>query len=154
MKKLTLVLLTLAIVIPVMAEDDLCVSESAPFYDDWIAFGMPDCWCYQYNCKGDFSGTSQGSAFGGWMPVFGNDLSPLLYFYGVKEPPKGPGVGAAGICADFGRDKQGSAFGGWKRVFNSDLTILLANYGLKLPPKTPTISGDCSGSDYNFFLTP
>ena len=49
--------------------------------------------------------------------------------------------------------QEGNAITGIKRVFNFDLTQFLASYGIKEPPKGPGI-GDCTGPDYNFFMTP
>lgn len=132
-----------------------CVSSTAPFYADWVAFGKPACWCYARNCKGDANGKAEGSAFSGYSYVFNADLTVLLSAYGVKEPPKGPGIASIqnGICADFARNAEGSAFSGYSRVFNSDLSVFLANYGIKEAPKGPGI-GDCTGPNYNFFVEP
>ncbi len=132
-----------------------CVSSTAPFYADWVAFGKPACWCYAANCKGDADGKTEGTAFGGYKRVYTKDLAILLAAYNVLEPPKGPGIATIpnGICADFDRKAEGTAFGGYKRVYTKDLAILLANYNILEPPKGPGI-GDCAGPDYNFFVEP
>ena len=132
-----------------------CVKNTASFYADWLAFGSPDCWCYAAQCLGDANGKSEGNAITGIKKVFNLDLTLFLSGYGVKEAPKGPGILSVpnGICADFDHNKEGNAITGIKRVFNLDLTQFLASYGVKEPSKGPGI-GDCSGPDYNFFITP
>ena len=132
-----------------------CVSSTAPFYADWVAFGKPDCWCYEYQCRGDANGTKEGSTFGGYRWVFNADLAMFLAAYGVLEPTKGPGILSItdGICSDFNHAQEGSAFGGYRRVFNADLAIFLANYGILDPTKGPGLTS-CAGPDYNFFIVP
>ncbi|HOT71838.1 MAG TPA: hypothetical protein PLX18_00680 [Anaerohalosphaeraceae bacterium] len=132
-----------------------CVSSTAPFYADWVAFGKPACWCYAANCKGDADGLKEGNALAGYRKVYTGDLNILLSAYDIKEPPKGPGIATIpnGICADFDRTKEGNALAGYRRVYTGDLNILLANYDVKEPPKGPGI-GDCAGPNYNFFVTP
>ena len=132
-----------------------CVSSTAPFYADWVAFGKPACWCYAANCKGDADGLKEGNALAGYRKVYTGDLNILLSAYDIKEPPKGPGIATIpnGICADFDRTKEGNALAGYRRVYTGDLNILLANYDVKEPPKGPGI-GDCAEPDYNFFVEP
>ena len=132
-----------------------CVKKTAPFYADWVMFGKPNCWCYEYQCRGDANGKQEGSAFGGYRRVFNVDLAMFLAAYGVLEPTKGPGILSItdGICSDFNHAQEGSAFGGYRRVFNADLAIFLANYGILEPTKGPGIIS-CPSADYNFFVTP
>ena len=133
-----------------------CMKSTAPEYTDcWVAFGSPDCWCYEYQCRGDADGLWEGSAFQGFKKVFGNDVTILLLSFGVKEPPKGPGILSipGGICADFDHAEEGSAFQGFKRVGGADVTILLANFCIKEPPKGLGLPS-CPSTNYNFFLTP
>ena len=124
-----------------------------PDYDEWISVGAPDCWCYRRNCNGDTDGLSEGNAIVGYKYLFNLDLCNFLDSYGVKEPPKGPGVAsrqgctANGICADFDRQLEGNGITGFKRVFNNDLAILLAHYGVKEPPKGPGVP-ECEGLFY------
>lgn len=129
------------------------INSAAPFYADWVAWGKPDCWAYAKNCKGDFDGLLQGSAFAGYVAVGTNDLNAFLPAFNIKEPPKGPGIAPAQICADFDHAQQGSAFAGYVRVGTNDLNILLANFNIKEPTKGPGI-GDCAGPDYNYFVEP
>ncbi len=130
-----------------------CVKSTAPFYAAWVQFGKPNCWCYARNCKGDADGKSQSSKSGTWW-VGTNDLNVLLSAWQVLEPPAGPGILSKpnGICADFARDAQSSKSGTW-RVGTNDLNILLANWQ-KLEPPAGSGIGDCSGANYNFFVTP
>jgi len=136
-----------------------CFNDNLGHYADWVAFGKPDCWCYERNCRGDADGKSQGSALTGYTYVFTNDLSVLISAYSVKEPPKGPGIATIpnGICADFARDRQGSALTGFTRVFTNDLSILIAGYSVKEPPKGPGVA-KCplatSGGEINFYVYP
>lgn len=122
--------------------DPECFSSAAgQKYTDWLAFGSPDCWCYQRQCRGDADGASEGSAFFGIKWVFNNDLNLFLTAYGVLEAPKGLGIlsVANGICADFDHAAEGSAFFGIKRVFNNDLNIFLASYNVAEPTKGPGV---------------
>jgi hypothetical protein len=131
-----------------------CLKCSAPFYNDWVKFGMPSCWCYARNCRGDADGLRQGSSLTGFWYVGTNDLNILVRAWQVREPPKGPGIMSLlnGICADFARDQQGSALTGYWRVGTNDLNILVANWQVKEPPKGPGVP-DCS--DYvGFFFNP
>ncbi|HOQ05957.1 MAG TPA: hypothetical protein PKY88_12180 [Anaerohalosphaeraceae bacterium] len=129
-----------------------CVKSTAPFYADWVAFGKPNCWCYQRNCRGDINGTREGNAVTGYIWVYTQDLSTFLAAYGIKEPPKGPGVATItnGICADLNRTREGNAVTGYIRVYTQDLPILLANYGVKEPPKGPGVPV-CDSANYNFW---
>jgi hypothetical protein len=133
------------------------VKSSAPIYNDWVAFGMPRCWAYARNCKGDADGLKQGSPITGYWWVGTNDLNILIKGWQVKEKPKGPGIMTvpSGICADFARDKQGSAITGYWRVGTSDLNILIANWQIIEPPKGRIGMGDCMATGhYNYFAIP
>ncbi|MCK5175728.1 MAG: BACON domain-containing protein, partial [Planctomycetes bacterium] len=113
-----------------------CMAETHWDYDDWTVFGKPDCWCYEYQCRGDIDGKAQ---FGGTVRVFSDDLAIFLPVYGapgVTSPP--------GICADIDRS---SNFGGMVRVFSDDLYCFLPNYG------KPNIA-PCYAMDFNYWVTP
>jgi len=131
-----------------------CVAATAPFYAEWVAFGKPNCWCYQRNCRGDADGLSQSSKKGSWW-VGTNDLAVMLAAWQVMEPPAGPGIGA-GICADFDHKAQSSKKGSW-RVGTNDLAILLASWQVMQPPAgagVPVCPMDWDGNgtnDYNFW---
>jgi hypothetical protein len=122
-----------------------CFPSSDPAYNDWAAFGKPDCWCYARQCHGDADGQRQGSIITGYMYVSTNDLVVLADAWQIKEPTKGPGILSVpgGICADFNHDKQGSIITGYMRVSTDDLVILANNWQIKEPTKGPGIPGDC-----------
>lgn len=91
-----------------------CMMDTHPDYAAWEAAGKPDCWCYEFNCKGDADGKAQ---FG--YQVLSDDLAILAAAYGQALAS-----GAAGHCADFDRQAQ---FG--YRVLSDDLAILAGAYG-------------------------
>jgi hypothetical protein len=97
--------------------DMTCMKDTHPAFADWDAAGRPDCWCYEFNCKGDADGLAQ---FG--FRVLSDDLAVLAAAYGQALAP-----GAAGHCADFDRAAQ---FG--FRVLSDDLLILAGSYGQAL----------------------
>jgi len=109
-----------------------CVKSTAPFYQVWVDFGKPDCWCFQRNCRGDADGLKQ---FSYW--VFTNDLTILKSAFSKQD------VDLTGnkICADFDRTKQFSY-----RVFTNDLTIL-KQYFSKQEVDAPV----CDMTNYNFW---
>jgi sulfatase modifying factor 1 len=122
-----------------------CFSSTSPAYADWLAFGSPDCWCYERNCRGDANGKGEGALKCGYKQVYLMDLNILSMAYNIAEPPKGPGIGSLGIdevpaiCADFARDREGSTKTSFKRVYLHDLNILTQWYGKYEPPLGPGI---------------
>jgi hypothetical protein len=132
------------------------IKNTAPFYNDWVAFGKPNCWAYARNCKGDADGKTQGSVALGLVYVFSNDLNVLISGWNIKEAPKGAGIMSIpnAVCADFARDKQGSVALGYARVFSNDLNILIANWNIKEAPKGPGVADCMATGHYNFFLVP
>lgn len=116
-----------------------CLYTNAPFYDDWVAFGKPDCWCYARQCKGDATGTPDYNKSGYWYVGTG-DLNVLLSAWQVYEPPAGPGILwiLNAICADFDHKAQCNKIGCW-RVGTDDLNILLAHWQVLEPPSGPGI---------------
>ncbi len=113
-----------------------CISVDASFYDDWVEYGKPDCWCYQRQCRGDYNGASAGAPFTGIQWVTVSDLTGLLNTFNVYEPGgvlnSGPGVlsidGGNGICADFNHVSAGTSFSGIQRVTVPDLNIMLEHF--------------------------
>jgi hypothetical protein len=90
-------------------------------YDDWVEAGEPECWCREYQCRGD----ADGNQFAGsW--VFGPfDLDIL-----VKSWNKNPGDDGYNVCADFDHRKFAGA-----RVFGPfDLQILIDNWNKPVTP--------------------
>lgn len=115
------------------------IKNTAPFYDDWVAFGRPDCWAYVRNCRGDADGVS---GLGGAVPVYQSDLAIFLSAYGQPNA----NLPVNGICADFDRM---SGLGGAVRVYTGDLAILLQYFG------QPTANvPECDDTHYNFWITP
>jgi hypothetical protein len=135
--------------IPVQACIDLvviepdCFPSTYPGYADWVLYGKPDCWCYARQCRGDADGLKQGSAALGYMYVGTNDLNILISGWKILDPPKGPGVTPAQLCADFDHLKQGSAALGYMRVGTNDLNKLIAHWKVLEPTKGPGVPGDC-----------
>lgn len=139
---------------PADSETD-CVKSTAFFFNDWLKFGRPSCWCFPRNCRGDADGQKQGSMIMGSWYVGTNDLYILINAWNVKEPPKGHGIGiAGGICADFDRKEQGNIIIGFSRVGPGDLNILIANWQIKEPPKGPGVPDCMNTGHYNFFVNP
>jgi hypothetical protein len=122
-----------------------CFPSSDPGYNDWVAFGKPECWCYARQCHGDADGKKQGNPFTGYEYVGGDDLLVLIAGWQVKEPDKGPGILSVenGICADFNHAQQGNPFTGYERVGGDDLNVLIAHWQVKEPDKGPGVPPDC-----------
>jgi hypothetical protein len=82
-----------------------------PNYAVWQSVGMPNCWCYPRQGRGDADGLKQYGVF--W--VYSNDLTILANAFaqaGVSTEPD--------ICADFNHDIQYGVF----RVYSNDLNII------------------------------
>jgi hypothetical protein len=107
-----------------------CVKDTAPFYADWVAFGEPECWCYQKNCRGDYDGLLSGP-FRVGIP----DLQGFLAAYNQIVLPAG------GICADFDHVPSGPF-----RVGIPDLQTLLQYYN-----QLDSIVPVCDSTNYNFW---
>ena len=114
-------------------------------YDDWDAFGRPNCWCNANQCYGDVNNGKEGGAYLGFYYVGVQDLNLLSATWQVKEHPKGSGILSIpnGICADFNHDKEGGAYLGFYRVGVQDLNILAASWQVKEPPKGSGLDADC-----------
>jgi hypothetical protein len=123
-----------------------CLPSDHEDYDIWVAVGKPDCWCYPRQCRGDADGMAQGSPIFGMMYVGTNDLAVLIDAWKVLEPPKGPGVTKAQLCADFNHDDQGSPIFGLMRVGTDDLAVLIDHWKVLEAPKGPGVPGDCGGT--------
>ena len=118
-----------------------CVASDASFYADWVEYGKPDCWCYQWQCRGDYDGMSVGTQFTGIRQITTSDLVGLLGAFNVYEPGgilnSGPGVlsidGGNGVCADFDHSGVGTPFTGIRRVTTDDLNIILDSFNVYEP---------------------
>ena len=143
------------------------VKESAPFYADWVAFGSPDCWAFEKNCKGDAEG-AQADKVGKWY-VGTEDLNILLAAWQRYEATDSiNGLTYTGlngtsdlVCADFDHLPQSDKVGSW-RVGTQDLNILLAGWQ-QYDPAVATCPLDWQGywidndvsdgvDDYNYLI--
>ena len=135
-----------------------CISSSARFYDDWVALGRPDCWCYEKNCHGDADGLAVVHPVLGTTHVTTGDLNIMIAGWNVKEPPDGIGVAAAGgVCADFDRQAIVHPVLGTARVTTHDLGLLIASWNVKEPPHGPGVPScplTTAGGDIEFYTTP
>ncbi len=128
---------------PVVTE---CVKSDAPFYDEWVGAGKnwdkPDCWCYEYNCRGDADGLKIIL-----FRIQNFDLGILADAFNKGDLMQNP----TRICADFDHKKV-QLF----RVQNADLAILAANFNkgdLQVSGCPMDWDGD-TDDDYNFWIVP
>lgn len=79
-----------------MGADEIgCLAYDADEYDDWVAWGKPECWCYRKQCRGDADGQSTLG-----RPVGVADNTLLVKCFGLlKTDPNFIPWGC--ICADF-----------------------------------------------------
>jgi hypothetical protein len=138
---------------PADSETD-CVKSTAFFYNDWLKFGRPSCWCYPRNCRGDADGLKMGSVMPGFWYVGTNDLLILISAWQIKEPPKGPGIWGNAICADFDRKEEGNIIVGFWRIGPGDLNILIKYWQIKEPPRGTGVPDCMDTGHYNFFVNP
>jgi hypothetical protein len=94
-------------------------------YANWVAWGKPDCWCYQYQCRGDINGKKTGP-----YRVQLLDLQLLAAAY-LKSDADLAKI-AGGICSDINHTKTGPY-----RVQLLDLQRL-ASYYLKSDAAVPS----------------
>ncbi len=106
-----------------------------PDYDQWVAAGKPECWCYPRQCHGDADGLQEG---GGKVPLVWvgvNDLAILGTSW-----KKNPGDVGYNGCADFDHLPEGGD--GQVRVWTNDLSIL-GTYWKDASDGGPTPLPDC-----------
>jgi len=124
-----------------------CFPLDHPDHGEWVKVGMPECWCFPRQCRGDADGRWEGTLKCGQIYyVRFYDLNVLMSTWNIAEPPHGPGVGSAGICADFDHAAEGSSKTGYYRVHFNDLNILMAHWYINAPPFGPGIPADCGGT--------
>jgi len=112
-----------------------CMKATHPAYNDWLAWGKPDCWCYARQCRGDINGLKHGPF---WVQVIDLDLfKDAFNKIDVALPPWG-------ICADLDHNKYGPF-----RVKVLDLDIF-KTYFNKPESQVP----ECDKTHYNFWVTP
>jgi hypothetical protein len=133
--------------VDVSSGNDDCFLASDSQYNDWVAMGKPDCWCYLSHCYGDTNHTIEGNPITGYFRVHFNDLTVLINAWNVNEPPKGPGLANDPlVCADFNHAQEGNPITGYFRVHFQDLTALINSWNLAQPPKGPGVPKDCAGA--------
>jgi len=106
-------------------------------YDDWAAFGKPDCWCFRRQCKGDADNLIAGPYW-----VNSGDLS--LFKSAFNQSP----LPAGGICCDFDHMAAGPY-----RVASTDLTVFKTYFNQATVPQCDA-NGDGvleAGDKYNFW---
>ena len=139
-----IVLILLLLAIPAMS-GDYCIMSDSPMYADWVGYGkwvMPNCWCYQWQCRGDIDGIKQGTA-----RVSTFDLAIFVDAFGDADFK----MDQIKICADLDHKKQGTS-----RVSTDDLAIFIQYFGradFKVQP-CPMDWDGVGGDDYNFWITP
>lgn len=114
-----------------------CVKATASFYNDWVTFGKPDCWCYKFQCRGDVNGIKE---LIGLTQIGATDLNVFKGAFG-KAPALIP---AGGICADLNHAKE---LVGTARVGATDLTQFKLYYGKSAAQLT-----ECPMDNYNFWI--
>jgi len=133
----------------------LCFPTAEPNMGTWKAIGKPRCWCYLRQCRGDATGTSEGTSKGGYYWVGNPDLAIFLKAYQVKEPTFGSGLrGEPNICADFTHTQEGTSKGGYYRVGNPDLSIFLKTFQVKEPTFGSGIGTCPAGASGSRFTLP
>ncbi len=118
-----------------------CVKSTASFYNDWVAWGKPNCWCYERQCNGDINGKKEPI---GTTQVGATDLAIFKNAFGKN--PTDLALVTNGICADLNHKKEPI---GVARVGATDLGIFKTYYGKALA-QIPA----CPMTDYNFWITP
>ncbi len=100
--------------------DEVECYAGMPDYDQWVAAGKPECWCYPRQCHGDADGKTESS---GKPPVTywvgNNDLTILGTSWN-----KNPGDLGYNGCADFDHLTEGGGKVPIVRVGDNDLNIL------------------------------
>ena len=99
-----------------------CIPSDAAEYDDWVALGKPDCWCYMYQCRGDADHATEG-LLTNWR-VSGNDLVIIANNWKKKIDDT-----SLNPCADIDHQSEG-LLTAW-RVSPNDLAILASNWKAK-----------------------
>jgi len=112
----------------------LCFPTAEPNMTTWKALGKPRCWCYARQCKGDVTGTSEGTTKTGIYWVGVPDLNIFMKAWQIKEPTFGAGLkGEPNICADLSHTSEGTTKTGIYRVGVPDLNIFMKAWQVKEP---------------------
>ena len=124
-----------------------CMMPGHPDYTNWVYWGKPKCWCYKYQCRGDFNGTSEGPFY-----VSLADLIEYRKWVGKFEGPPYPPpyLTQEAICADFDRAQEGPFW-----VSLNDMIIYRLWVGkFEGPPYPPPYLQECDDTYINFWETP
>ena len=133
----------------------LCFPTSEPNMTTWKSLGKPRCWCYERQCKGDASGTSEGTTKIGIWWVGTPDLNIFLKAFNVREPTFGVGLqGEPNICADFSHTSEGTTKIGIWRVGTPDLNIFLKAFNVREPTFGSGIGTCPAGASGSRFTLP
>jgi len=132
--------------------------ETTKEFNDWVAWGEPNCWCFKRQCRGDSDGKI---SFGNW--IASADLNLLKRSLSQNDACLATisYSGVPGICAD---SDHKSSFG--NRVASADLTALkkyLSQPEVNVPCcdyNAPGTAPDCNlrppadpNERWNFWLT-
>jgi hypothetical protein len=119
-----------------------CLIGSSAEKADWVAWGRPDCWCYQYQCRGDANGKKN---FGLRVQLL--DFQALVSAFGKTDTQLA--AIPNGICADFNHKKN---FG--QRVQLLDFQELAKYFG-KADALVPSCdAAPLTTGPYNFWKVP
>ena len=125
-----------AVDIDVSAQCMKASTTPASVYTDWVAWGEPNCWCYEWQCRGDTDGLPMGP-----YRVGATDIALFRSAY-LKTTAVLATI-TNGICADLDHLPMGPY-----RVGAADIAIFRTYY---LKPGIPA----CSLSpNYNFWCVP
>lgn len=115
-----------------------CVKSTASFYNDWVKYGKPACWCYVRQCRGDLDGKSALN-----KPVTLVDLNTFKLAFNIGDAELA--LVNNGICADL---NHAAALN--KRVTLVDLNEF-KKYFNTLVGSVPECALE---PNYNFWVTP
>lgn len=112
---------------PVTCADE-CIKPEWSTYNDWVALGKPDCWCWPYQCDGDADGATQLALK---YRIYGNDLALVVENWKrkINDPLLNP-------CADIDHKYQLALK---YRVYGNDLATVVSNW----KKKDSQLPGDC-----------
>jgi parallel beta-helix repeat protein len=91
-------------------------------YDDWVSFGRPNCWMWDYQCDGDADGINSGVPY--YYRVYTGDIGLIIPNWRKKM-----GDPALNPCADIDHISSGAPF--YYRVYTGDVAKVIANWRKK-----------------------
>jgi hypothetical protein len=123
-----------------------CMAGTNPAKTAWDAWGQPDCWCYQRNCRGDINGIKTG-------PFWVQSLDKTAFRAAFNKNDIALAGIANGICADLNRAKTGPFRvqaldkGIFRTYFNQSETIVKVCSG----PGSGNDEDPLPNTEYNFW---